>query len=110
MLIPYRDHAVVVGNASVCLGATARYLGQLASVLSRWDDAAAHFQRAIELDSDMSADAWLAHSQYQYSRMLFRRGRQEDIEPANAMLDAAATSAGRLGLIGLQMRMASAEG
>lgn len=109
LLLPYRDLAVVVGNASVCLGATARYLGQLASVLSRWDDAAAHFQRAIELDSQMSADGWLAHSQYQYSCMLFRRGRQEDVERANAMLDAAATAAGKLGLIGLKMRMASAE-
>lgn len=109
LLLPYRDLAVVVGNASVCLGATDRYLGQLASMLSRWDDAVAHFERAIELDSSMSAATWLPRSQYQYSRMLFRRGRPEDVESASAMLDAAATAADELGLRGLHIQIHAAE-
>ena len=103
------DLAVVVGNASVCLGATDRYLGQLASVLSRWDDAVAHFERAVELDSSMGAAVWLPHSQYQYSRMLFRRGRPEDVETASALLDAAATAAAELRLRGLHIQMSAAE-
>jgi tetratricopeptide (TPR) repeat protein len=110
LLLPYRDLAVVVGNASVCLGASARYLGQLAAVLSRWDDAETHFRRAIELDSRMSAPTWLAHSQFCYSRMLFARGRPEDFESASVMFDAAAKTVGQLGLRGLQLRMKSADG
>ncbi len=109
LLLPYRDLAVVVGNASVCLGATDRYLGQLASIMSRWDDAITHFERAIELDLCMSARVWLAHSRYQYGRMLIRRGRPEDFEAASALLDAAAKAANELGLRGLHMRMATAE-
>ena len=109
LLLPYRDLAVVVGNASVCLGATDRYLGQLASLLSRWDEAIAHFQRAIELDSSMSAATWLAHSNYQYARMLIRRGRADDVEQASALLDAAATAAHDFDLRALHMRMTAAE-
>jgi predicted ATPase len=109
LLLPYRDLAVVVGNASVWLGATARYLGQLASVLSRWDDAEAHFQSALEIDSRTSAVTWLAHTQFSYSRMLLGRGRPEDIESARNLVDAAASSAVRLGMRGLQLRMQSAD-
>jgi tetratricopeptide (TPR) repeat protein len=110
LLLPYRDLAVVVGNASVCLGASARYLGQLASVLSRWDEAEDHFQRAMEIDSRMSALTWLAHTQFCYSRMLVGRGRPEDIELARTLVDAAASTAARFGLHGLQLRMKSADG
>ena len=110
LLLPYRDLAVVVGNASVCLGATARYLGQLASVLSRWDDAEAHFQQAMEIDSRISATTWLPHTQFWYSRMLAARGGPEDIESARNLVDAAATTAAKVGLRGLQLRMKSNDG
>jgi tetratricopeptide (TPR) repeat protein len=110
LLLPYRDLAIVVGNASVCLGAAARFLGQLASLMGRWDDAEAHFQRAMELDARMVARTWLPHSQFQYSRMLFRRGRPGDTASANELLDAAAKAAGELGLRGLQTGMQSADG
>ena len=110
LLLPYRDLAVVVGNASVCLGASARYLGQLASVLSRWDAAEAHFQRAMEIDSRIAATTWLAHTQFWYSRMLVGRGRPEDIESARNLVDAAASTAAKVGLRGLQLRMKSNDG
>jgi tetratricopeptide (TPR) repeat protein len=110
LLLPYRDLAIVVGNASVCLGAAARFLGQLASLMGRWDDAEAHFRRAMELDARMAARTWLPHSQFQYSRMLFRRGRPGDSASANELLDAAAKAAGELGLRGLQTGMRSADG
>ena len=110
LLLPYRDLAVVVGNASVCLGASARYLGQLASVLSRWDAAEAHFQRAMEIDSRIAATTWLAHTQFWYSRMLVDRGRPEDIESARNLVDAAASTAAKVGLRGLQLRMKSNDG
>ena len=47
LLRPYSELAVVVANATVCLGATSRFLGQLATVTGRWDEAEAHFQHAL---------------------------------------------------------------
>ena len=110
LLLPYKDLAVVVGNASVCLGATARYLGQLATLVSRMDEAEDHFQRAIELESRMSSPVWLAHSQYWYSQMLLKRGRSGDIENANELLDSSAATASRLGLHGLRLQIQTADG
>ena len=107
LLMPYRELAIVVGNASVAQGAAARYLGRLASLQGRWDEADDLFQQALALESRMPAPVWLAHTQYWYSRMLFDRGRRGDVEAANAMLDRAASSADELGLSGLQARMRS---
>jgi hypothetical protein len=90
LLLPYRDLAVVVGNASVCLGAT--------------------FQQAMEIDSRISATTWLPHTQFWYSRMLAARGGPEDIESARNLVDAAATTAAKVGLRGLQLRMKSNDG
>ena len=47
LLLPYADLTVVVGSASVCLGATSRFLGQLAAVRGDWDAADAHFEHAL---------------------------------------------------------------
>ncbi len=55
LLLPYADLTVVVGNATVCLGATSRFLGQLAAVLGRWDTAEAHFEHALRLNARMDA-------------------------------------------------------
>jgi len=105
LLLPYRDLTVVVGNASICLGATSRYLGQLAATLGRWQDSEVHFRHALDLDARMGATTWLAHARYQYSRMLFRRGTASDATGANRLLDAAMDTAGRLGMTGLEYRI-----
>jgi tetratricopeptide (TPR) repeat protein len=89
LLRPYSELAVVVANATVCLGATSRFLGQLATVTGRWDEAEAHFQHALDLNTRMEAVPWLTHTRFQYSRLLLRRGRQEDMDRADALLDEA---------------------
>jgi uncharacterized protein HemY len=48
-------------------GALARYLGALATVFERWDDAVRHFEDAIAMNSRMDARSWLAHTQEQYA-------------------------------------------
>lgn len=105
LLLPYEKLTVVVGNASACLGATSRFLGQLATTLLRWDDAERHFEHALDLNAQMSAPTWLAHSQFQYSRMLFERGDAKDVESANALLDSALRIANDLGMRGLESRI-----
>lgn len=105
LLLPYERLAVVVGNGLVCLGATSRFLGQLAVTLAHWEEAERHFAYAMELEARMSATIWLAHSQYQYSQMLFKRGGNGDPASANQLLDSAMRTAGKLGMRGLESRI-----
>jgi tetratricopeptide (TPR) repeat protein len=105
LLQPYAEHTLVVGNAIACLGATSRYLAQLATVCNRWDDAERHFQHAIELNRRLNARPWLAHTQFQYARMLLKRGPPHDPELANELLDEAAEAAESLNMGGLRGKM-----
>ena len=110
LLLPYEKLTVVVGNASACLGATSRFLGQLTTTMARWDDAERHFKHALELNTQMSATTWLAHSQFQYSRMLFQRGEANDVETANQLLGSALQTANDLGMHGLESRIKASAG
>lgn len=109
-LLPYQELAVVVGNASVCLGATSRFLGQLATTLGRWDDAERHFKHAVQLDSRMSAPTWLAHTQFHYSQMLFQRGSAKDVDTANELMNSALRIADDLAMRGLDSRIKARSG
>lgn len=105
LLMPYAELTVVVGNAIVCLGATSRFLGQLAATLAHWDDAEMHFKQALEQNESMDAKPWVAHTHYQYARMLRRRGGREDAMRANVMIDEALKIAQQLGMQGLLSRI-----
>jgi len=104
LLRPYAGLAVVVGNATVSLGATSRFLGQLATVTGRWDDAEMHFKHALELNGRMEAAPWLTHTRFQYSRLLLRRGLREDAERADSLLDEALAAARQYSMEGLLAR------
>jgi tetratricopeptide (TPR) repeat protein len=47
LLLPFAEQCVVVEPGLVCLGSVARFLGQLAMTLARWDEAEAHFTAAV---------------------------------------------------------------
>ena len=57
-----------------CFGSVARGLGVAATVLGRWDDAEAHFTRAVEIELSMRARPWTAHARHGHATMLFRKG------------------------------------
>jgi tetratricopeptide (TPR) repeat protein len=105
LLLPYAELTVIVGNAIVCLGATSRFLGQLASTLGRWDDAEEHFKHALDLNEKLGAKTCVAHTHYQYARMLMRRGERDDIIRASAMIDEALAIAQQIGMHGLLSRI-----
>ena len=107
LLQPYSKQTVVVGSAIVCLGATSRFLGQLATTLGRWDDAEAHFKHALELNKHMDAKPWIAHTQFQYAEMLLRKGKREDALRASGLIDDALNMARKLGMHGLLSRIKS---
>jgi DNA-binding CsgD family transcriptional regulator/tetratricopeptide (TPR) repeat protein len=104
-LEPYAGTVVVIGYGVACYGAADRYLAMLAATLGDWEIAEAHFEAALELNRRMGATTWLAHTAYEYGRMLHARGRAEDASRATSMLTDAAALAERIGMPALLARI-----
>lgn len=101
LLAPYRDRFCVVPPCVVCYGPVARNLGQLATTLKRFEDAAREFEMAIEMSGDVGAPSWAAHSQADYARMLLMRDAPGDRHKALELLSAALDTARELKMVGL---------
>ena len=98
LLLPYAGRNIVVGNSVGCAGSASHYLGHLAATMSRWEDAEAHFEAALQFNARMGARPWLAHTQHEYAEMLLARGRPGDREKALELLDRASDTAQELGM------------
>ena len=61
-LTPYRGRLVVWAGANSAWGPVSHYLGLLAARMDRAGDAARHFEEAIELEQQIGALPYLAHS------------------------------------------------
>ena len=88
----------VYAHPELSLGSAARNLGLLASTMSRWEEADAHFKRAIEMNASMGARPWVAHTHEDYARMLIRRGALDDAHRASELLEAARGTYQELGM------------
>ncbi len=64
-LAPYAAGAVVVGAAITFRGSVAYYLGLLATVLDRPEEAAGHFRHASEVHQRLGARAWEPPTRHQ---------------------------------------------
>jgi predicted ATPase/DNA-binding XRE family transcriptional regulator len=106
LLLPYDSRTVVVGGATACFGAAGRYLGLLAATMSDWELAERHFEAASEMDAQIGAWPWLAHSQYEYANMCLRRGRTQDREQAIGLLNKALEAAKKMGMVHLEKKVA----
>ncbi len=100
LLLPYRDVNVVIGLAVVCLGSAARYLGRLAAVTGRKEEARQHFERALVANAALKAPVCLAHTQIDYARALGPSRR------AAELIEAAERTAGTLVLAKAAWRLA----
>ncbi len=80
-LTPFAGTNVMIGHGVACYGAADRYLGMLAATLGESDAASRHFEHALEHNRHMGATTWLAHTAYQYGRMLRRRGEDREAQP-----------------------------
>src|SRR6185369_5334806 len=86
LLSPYATYAVVASEWA-SFGAGSRFLGQLAATMGLWQDPASHFDQAWAMNARMGAKPWLAHTQFQYARMLLARSASEEVERARVLLD-----------------------
>lgn len=107
LLQPYENALVVVALAAVCYGPAARFLGLLASTEGRLEDAARHFEAAIERSAAIEARPARARSRSDYARMLLARDEPGDRERALALATAAAEEAEELGMPALAERALS---
>ena len=101
LLLPYAGRQVVTGNAAVACGAVSRFLGVLATTMSRWEEAVLHFEDALKMDGRIGARPVMAHTQQEYSAMLLARGNAGDREKASAILDLALATAEELEMHGV---------
>jgi tetratricopeptide (TPR) repeat protein len=96
-LLPYGAFNSV-DTAEGMRGSVSRYLGLLATTMSRWDEATDHFQNALGMNERMGARPWLAHTQNDYARMLLTRRDPGDRERAEELLDQAQATYRELGM------------
>ncbi|MEX1141398.1 MAG: AAA family ATPase [Thermoleophilaceae bacterium] len=105
-LEPLAGSNVMIGHGVACYGAADRYLGMLAATLGEVELAEGHFERALESNRAMGAPTWVAHTAYQYARLLLSRGRPGRAR-AEALVGEAASLAERIGMEALLGRIRS---
>lgn len=104
-LLPHSGRHVVDGIAAYSLGASDRSLAQMATLLERWDEAAAHFAAAHRLHERWGAKVWAAHTQADEARMRLRRGRPGDAHHAADLVRIAAATYRTLGMTAYLTRL-----
>jgi hypothetical protein len=105
ILLPACSHFAVVAFFSGFYGSIADRLGLLAATLGRDDQAAAHFEFALQQNVRVGALPFVAQTQYDYARLLFRKGAPGDRERAESLLVEALDMTTRLELHGLHSKL-----
>jgi DNA-binding SARP family transcriptional activator/tetratricopeptide (TPR) repeat protein len=106
LLRPYgRHNAVAVPE--LCRGSVSRGLGILAGVMSNPEQAAEHFEDALEMNSTMGTRPWVAHTEHDYARMLLAASERADTARAAELLAAAHATCEDLGMTALGAKVAA---
>jgi hypothetical protein len=92
MLLPYKDRNVQV-TQSAFWGSSERFLGLLATALSRWEAATAHYESAIAKNEAGGNAGAASLVRRDYAAMLMTRGAPGDLDHAEALLRETLTSA-----------------
>jgi tetratricopeptide (TPR) repeat protein len=87
-----------VDQAEGCRGSIARYLGLLAALLERFDDAERHLEAGLAMNERMGFRPWLARTQDDFAQMLRARGEAGDEERAEELQAAAVATCAELGM------------
>ncbi len=101
-LMPFR--AMFTYATGICRGPISHYLGILATVLERYDDAESHFAEATELNERLQAPFHLARTQLEWARMLVERAKPGDRDRARDLLERARSTANRYGCAQVERR------
>jgi len=103
LLAPFSGQLAVSG--AHVYGSIDWALGALASTTGR-EEAHSHFAAAAEIEARLGAPLLLARTHARWARALIARGRSEDLERAQPMLERAEGAADRLGANGITQEIA----
>jgi tetratricopeptide (TPR) repeat protein len=106
LLLPYAGRNAII-EIPVCFGPVRRYLGILATLLGRSDEAQEHFRLALEHSQRIGARAWTANIQHEYGVALLESGRPGDRERARDLDESAFEIARALGMKSLEEKSAA---
>jgi class 3 adenylate cyclase len=101
------DHLVSYSGASA-EGPVSHYLGGLASVLERYDEADAYFARSAAFNERVRAKFFAARTDLSWGAMLMNRSAPGDVERARQLLDRARSTAAERGYSVVEQRAATA--
>jgi len=91
--------AMDAGGAGVyCCGSQEVLLGRLAAVRGAWDEAVAHFEEALRVDTRTGARPAAVNDRVGLARALVARGRAVDLPRAGELARSALAEARRLGM------------
>jgi tetratricopeptide (TPR) repeat protein len=100
-----------VDTEEVSTGAVSRYLGLLAGMGQRFEQAERHFADALVMNERIGARPWLAHTQEDYARLLLTQGEHAKPRQAPGLLAEARAGYHELGMTTSADRVAAlAEG
>jgi hypothetical protein len=97
-LAPFDGRVIAIGRGISTLGAVSHHRGMLALVLGDPDLADDHFAAARALHRQLRAPLWVAHTQREHARALWKRGTPGDRETARRLQAEATLAYERMGL------------
>jgi class 3 adenylate cyclase len=102
ILLPYSGYNLTLrARTPGFFGPADRYLGMLASLIGRWEDAESHFIDATAFCERMPSPSYLAQTRYDYAQMFLRRAAEGDRHRALDLLSTAGEAAQRMGMVRL---------
>jgi tetratricopeptide (TPR) repeat protein len=104
--LPGKFHFTIVGYGVMSFGSRARELGNLASLMGRFDEATDHFELAISQNRKTGAAPWMARSQYDYAKMLAQQRNPAHSDRIRNLLFEAQQAANQLGMVRLKLQLA----
>jgi tetratricopeptide (TPR) repeat protein len=107
LLAPWADQLSTNGGGSTN-GPVSHFLGGLATVLGRYDEADSYFARAAAFNGRAQAKFFAAQTDLLWGRMLVERGANSDTERARELLTRSQTAARAQGYGGVERRSAAA--
>ena len=104
LLRPYADQNVISAVGSVFLGSTWCYLGMLAGLAERWDDAEDHLDRALAMNRRTRATISMGYTHLERARMWRARDLPGDRQRLDDAVRDCEALAAKHGLVALRRK------
>lgn len=101
MLEPYAERLVYDGSLAVCHGPVALYVGRLAGMLGRWEEAGQRLAQALAICEGLGLRPYVARTLLAQAELLARRDGPGDHATARDTVQRAVEVAETIGMLGL---------